>query len=957
MKRSKGDTAKPSLKSKDLTLPEVFPENQVQVPPLSSDMSGSLPPSQELNRIPLPKRLRPPRVLIADDDARFFESLKRSLENFYPDQMDLRFWSPDVETPDLLEVLRQYQQEGWQPDAMVIDINFDCGGKHGVDYLKDLRWEPGCVALPVVLTTGNQLRDLEEDRLRSGDRNWTGEKPSRWLSEAALLEPEAILYGKTGDAVFLGRIGEQLDDWRRTARRRSWVKLLRDVATMLDEPTAGIMDIPKTIVRFVVNELQMEWSFVRFRREHGRYELIACYPENKFSNHREPISIDEVPVLREIVEQSREAIIRGPLTLEDVGSNRSDIVGKRLLGVGTVLGKRNVGFITMIQPANFETLYDQIDCQYISVLARLLASAIRVGRLRDRQTELLKFATAAGSAKNQDEVCRTLAESLHIELHQQDNQNAKVMVRLLDFGTGELKRRALIGLKSNTGPLFITTEGGVYATVINKNTSLRIRDTKKYTAIQHACDGKIRSELCVPLSIGRSVIGAVNLEHRHVDFYRRYDEEFVKAAAALAANAIERIRNAQVLDGMTNFVYQFAHEDSATLNKHLRNLLYIFCGYSVLVDLALSTDTNSYWAVQGLDFRFAGIDEKRVQEQVERAYREGWETSWVGSLFKAEDWRDHWASFTNEEGKFGKVELIASDGSRLTQKADAVLWLRRSEVAPPHRAILLMWALPPPMGEVDIVLLGRMARLFSELDNRQTHIRELLQKNIIGEEVALVGHVMQHFRHRLGSLTGGMSNHIDRVEIAFKRHDQAAFGRAIADLRANAGEIAGSFHRSRGYVKAIELKVVAVIEIIAKARQDLETRLAAAAVSVSVPDGLMARTDPEIAALVLYSLLENALDATAGQQSPQISVSATDDGRQIVLRVTDNGCGVSAGFQSKLFQWGETTKTQGLGSALAFARARMRLLQGDLIFPLPQPSTGAIFEMRLACPPTFKETA
>lgn len=956
MKRSESDTAQPSPRSKSLTLAEVFPENRVRVPPLSSDISRPLPPSQQLNEIPLPKRLRPPRILIADDDARFFETLKRSLETVYPGKMDLRFWSPDVKTPDLLEMLRQYQQEGWQPDVMVIDINFDRGGKHGVDYLEDLRKESGCVALPVVLTTGNQLGDLEEDRLRSGDRNWTEERPSRWLSKAALLEPEAILYGKTGDAVFLGRIGEQLDDWRRTARRRAWVKLLRDVAAMLDGLTAKIMDIPKTIVRFAVNELQMEGSFVRYRKEHGRYELIACYPENKFSNHREPISIDKVPILREIVEQSREAIMRRPLTLEDVGSNRSDIIGKQLLGVGTILGGRNVGFITMIQPANSETLYDQIDCQHISVLARLLASAMRVGMLRDGQTELLKFATAAGSAKSQDEVCNILAESLHIELHQQDSQNAMVSVRLLDFGTGELKRRAFIGLKSNTGPLFITTEGSVYATIINENKSLRIRDMKKKPVIQqHAFDGEIRSELCVPVSIGLSVIGTVNLAHRNADFYQHYDEEFVKAAAALAANVIERFRKEQLLDGMTNFVYQFANEDSATLTKYLRDLLYAFCGYSVLVDLALPTDTNGYWAVQGLDCRFTGSDEKKVQEQVERAYREGWETSWVGRLFNTGDWQVNWASFTDEEGKFGKVELTSSNGSRLTQKADAVLWLRRSEEAPPHRAILLMWALPPPMSEADIMLIGRMARLFSELDNRRAHIRELLEKNMIGEEAAQVGHVMQHFRHRLGNLTGGTSNHIDLVEIAFGRHDQAAFNQAIANLRASVGEIADSFDRSRGYVKAVELKVVAVAEIIARARQDLEPKLAAAEVRVSIPNDLVVWTDPEIAALVLYSLLENALDATAGQQSPQISVSATGDGCQIVLRVTDNGCGVSAGFQSKLFQWGETTKTQGLGSALAFARARMRLLQGDLIFPLPQPSTGAAFEMRLTCPPVVSK--
>ena len=144
MKNSKYDTEKPSFRSKDLDLPKVFPENNDQVLPLSSDISKRLPPSQEINLIPLPNRSRPPRILIADDDTYFFDALQRSMKNFYPGKMDLRFWAPDnIEIPDLLEILRQYQQEGWKPDAIIIDINFDRGGKHGVDYLNELRQEHG----------------------------------------------------------------------------------------------------------------------------------------------------------------------------------------------------------------------------------------------------------------------------------------------------------------------------------------------------------------------------------------------------------------------------------------------------------------------------------------------------------------------------------------------------------------------------------------------------------------------------------------------------------------------------------------------------------------------------------------------------------------------------------------------------------------------------------------------
>jgi len=68
----------------------------------------------------------------------------------------------------LLDTVRQWLKEGWRPDVIVIDINFDDGGISGVQYLALLRKEPDCAALAVVLATGNQCRDLDQNKLTEG---------------------------------------------------------------------------------------------------------------------------------------------------------------------------------------------------------------------------------------------------------------------------------------------------------------------------------------------------------------------------------------------------------------------------------------------------------------------------------------------------------------------------------------------------------------------------------------------------------------------------------------------------------------------------------------------------------------------------------------------------------------------------------------------------------------------
>lgn len=952
---------------KDLELPAVFPENRTRALPFAD--LGELPPPETDAITLLPAKKTPSRVVIVDDDKALIDSLGRSQKAFYRDSLDLRFWHPDDGT-GLVEQITTWMNEDWRPDAVVIDINMDIGGRHGVHYLQDLRKQKGCAALAVVLATAEEFRDLDEGRLTKGV-NLTAETPVQWLEQARMSEPETILYRKTADAVFLGRIGEHLTEWRRAARRRAWVRLLGEVAKKLDDDHNKVKEIANDIVAYAVNELNVNDAFVRWRRNDNLYVMIAAATtrESPYVDVGDEIDPKSVSLLNAILGKDREPVLKVQIDQAEAGKFVASIEGYRFLGVEMVLGNRSVGFITLLRAPDKEVFEREIDGQHLAVLARLMASALgRDSLMRDRQARLLTFANNVAKANNEKDVCEALADTLHEELHDK-NDKGKTTVRLLDFGTGVLKRESIKGRQSQNADIAITDPNSIYAWCVSNNKLRRIPDVcneKTYKDLdpvvheEHSescertssceqntfkCLGRrAGSELCVPLTIGDHALGAVNNEYRKHNYYRGHDVAFVQAAAGLAASAIERIRTTRMLDGMTDFVHRFALEETEDLDLRLRKLLYEFCGYSVLVDLEIS-DADP-WIVRDLECEFRDASKEDLRNQIEKSYADNWDNAWVNKMYREKNWDNDWAEYTTNATEFLPVILARGGDKEYPQQADALLWLRRGE-APPHRALLLMWYLPPPMNDAGIKLLKSLARLFSELDSRKQHVKDLVEKILIGEQAAQIGYIMQHFRHRLGNLTGSMSTHIGRLETAYQLRDENRFTQAMEDLQNNAREIANSFHKSKGYVKKPEESYVLLQDLINKARttEGLAERLESTVLHLDQPDNLYVWTDVDIASLVLYSLMENALDAVREQQSQQISITAAIRGSKTVLSISDNGPGVAGSVRSKLFEWGTTTKSDGLGSALAFARFRMRVLHGDLLFPSQQPSVGALFEI------------
>lgn len=932
-------------------LEAVFPENNSPAAPLAMNAAERLPSPFSILEIPLTRRVNPPRIVIADDDRSALEAWQRSAASFYENAIDLRTWQPASAAgqPGLVEQVRLWDKEGWRPDVVAIDLNFDDGGKHGVHYVEELRSEPGYAAMPIVMATGNQYSDLEQGKLSHNQgNNKTKESPTAWLRRLKPLEPEAILYGKTGDARFLGRLGQGLPDWKRAARRRAWVKLLGKVATTLDAVSIDVGKVAQEMVDFAFAELCVDHAVVRQRIADGRYRLIAKRTTVSHADIGDELSMDEVPVLREIVDDAhaaREPVLSLSVGHAEAGKYADTIEDMRLLGAAAVLGSRPVGFIALLRTADRDPFDEEVDARYLKILARLLASAIRVSLLRERQTRLLEFANHASKATRRKLVSEHLVDILHDELHHNDDTSAKTTVRLLDFGTGEFQVRADKGVASESrGALARGKEGhAAYADVVRSNQPVRAARQAPELPSPELTDS-MQSTLRVPLSVGGFALGVVNLEHRHGDYYRENDQSFACAAAALAASALERIRVERLLGDMAEFVLSFAREDTMVLDVRLRNLLYLFCGYSALVDLEADTCVDAPWRIKHLDVRSGTGDTNALKAEMGEIYATEWPATLMGRLVATKQWQDGWAMFTSNPSEFRSITL-ATDFP-VTQTADAVLWIRNGE-APPHRALLLMWSFPPPLGESDVSLLGTMAKVFSELHSRKATVEELVRKNLVGEQAAQIGHVLQHFKHRLGNLTGGHTGHLDGLEEAFLIGDAAKFREALERARGNTRDLANAFHKSRGYVKPVELEDVPLRALVEAATEDLGARLRNVKVDNDIHDRLAVCTDTKIASLIIYSLLENALDAVDEQALPGIQLSAETLGDWVRLRISDNGYGVSETVRMHLFEWGTTTKSAGLGSALAFARARAQTLGGELEFVHTGSSRGATFELRL----------
>jgi signal transduction histidine kinase len=98
------------------------------------------------------------------------------------------------------------------------------------------------------------------------------------------------------------------------------------------------------------------------------------------------------------------------------------------------------------------------------------------------------------------------------------------------------------------------------------------------------------------------------------------------------------------------------------------------------------------------------------------------------------------------------------------------------------------------------------------------------------------------------------------------------------------------------------------------------------------PDKIVIHTDRTQMNRLFTNLLQNAVEACAGKETCKIEVDAVKENGSVIVSIKDNGEGIPAEMQSKIFVPNFTTKSSGTGLGLAMCKSIVEQASGRIWF-------------------------
>jgi PAS domain S-box-containing protein len=169
--------------------------------------------------------------------------------------------------------------------------------------------------------------------------------------------------------------------------------------------------------------------------------------------------------------------------------------------------------------------------------AALRESEAMLRRQVEELTILHRVALAASTAQGVDELIERVTDIIGDSLYP-DNCGVELVT---ERGDAVVPHPSYRGAPSDKARWVMPVTMGVTGKVVRTGQAIRLGDVKQEPAYFEATPG-VQSELCVPVKIGREVIGAINVESRNRDAYNEADERLLNTIAGNLATAIEKLR-------------------------------------------------------------------------------------------------------------------------------------------------------------------------------------------------------------------------------------------------------------------------------------------------------------------------------------------------------------------------------------------------------------------------------
>lgn len=197
---------------------------------------------------------------------------------------------------------------------------------------------------------------------------------------------------------------------------------------------------------------------------------------------------------------------------------------------------------------------------------------------------------------------------------------------------------------------------------------------------------------------------------------------------------------------------------------------------------------------------------------------------------------------------------------------------------------------------------------------------ELIQAGklaVIGQLSAGIVHELNQPLAALRTLSANAARFLERGDEATTRANLERIGQLVDRMGQITGHLKAFARKSTGQAKPTDLRMVVSSAI---ALLDQRLKSTGAQVTTHFPEApVEAFCDANRLEQVVVNLIGNALDAQAGQNSPEIEIRSEMHDEMICLQVRDHGPGLSDEALDRIFEPFFTTKDAGHGLGLGLA--------------------------------------
>ncbi len=232
-------------------------------------------------------------------------------------------------------------------------------------------------------------------------------------------------------------------------------------------------------------------------------------------------------------------------------------------------------------------------------------------------------------------------------------------------------------------------------------------------------------------------------------------------------------------------------------------------------------------------------------------------------------------------------------------------------------------------------------------------VRDMTEEKKLQEQLRRVDRLAA-----IGEMGAGIAHEVNNALAVISAYTKVADDSSVDELKSSLSHVEDQSRRIAEIVRGVlgfarphtpQRSAIDLVEIARRTLDMIGPDLAQRQARVETEfdtDLPKVQADPQQIQQIVLNLLKNAVQASSGPGDLELRVEVRGLGDQLVVRVTDNGPGIAAALQERIFDPFFSTKEEGSGLGLSVSYAIAKAHSGDL-WVESEPGAGTTFTLAL----------